>query len=88
MNGLEETAALDMVSIPGGNPQSVIGDYTGFNHTSVSEFAPIHVPSPGTSNGIAYAAGKHQSDGLRVEIRMEQSDLYYSEGMAPRHGVP
>jgi xyloglucan-specific exo-beta-1,4-glucanase len=68
-----------MVSIPGGNPQSVIGDYTGFNHTSVSEFAPIHVPSPGTSNGIAYAAGN-----TKVMARVSKSEWssqtsYYSE---------
>ena len=79
VNGLEETVALDMVSIPGGNPQSVIGDYTGFNHTSVSEFAPIHVPSPGTSNGIAYAAGN-----TKVMARVSKSEWssqtsYYSE---------
>ena len=75
VNGLEETVALDMVSIPGGNPQSVIGDYTGFNHTSVSEFAPIHVPSPGNQQWHRLCGRQHQSDGPRVEIRMEQSDL-------------
>jgi hypothetical protein len=80
VNGLEETVALDMVSIPGGNPQSVIGDYTGFNHTSVSEFAPIHVPSPGTSNGIAYAAGNTKVMARVSRIRYGAvMTSYYSE---------
>lgn len=56
VNGVEETVALDFISIPGGSPLSVIGDYTGFKHDKVNEFAPIHKPAPGSSYGIAYAA--------------------------------
>lgn len=54
VNGLEETVALDMVSVPGGDLMSVIGDYTGFVHKNIHEFAPIHNPAPGTTGGINY----------------------------------
>lgn len=56
VQGVEETVPLDMISIPGKDPMSVIGDYTGFTHTSVAEYAPIHDPAPGTTYGIGYAA--------------------------------
>lgn len=56
VQGVEETVPLDMISIPGKAPMSVIGDYTGFVHESVAEYAPIHDPAPGTTYGIGYAA--------------------------------
>ena len=79
VNGVEETVALDLVSVPGGNPMSVIGDYTGFTHEKVNEFAPIHDPAPGTSSGIAYAA-KNPDIMARVSGN-EWADLtdYYTE---------
>lgn len=55
VNGLEETVMLDMVSIPNGPTVSVIGDYDGFRHTDVTQYAPRHTPSIGTTTGIAYA---------------------------------
>jgi xyloglucan-specific exo-beta-1,4-glucanase len=60
VNGLEETVALDLISIPGGGLFSVIGDYTGFNHIDIHEFAPIHKPESHTTGGIAYAAQNTQ----------------------------
>jgi len=56
VNGLEETVALDLVSIPGGDLYSVIGDYTGFRHSDIHSFPPIHKPESHTTGGIAYAA--------------------------------
>lgn len=56
VQGVEETVPLDMISIPGKAPMSVIGDYTGFVHEKVGEYAPIHDPAPGTTYGIGYAA--------------------------------
>ncbi|HEX8238022.1 MAG TPA: hypothetical protein VF600_18930 [Abditibacteriaceae bacterium] len=56
VRGLEETVPLDVVSIPNGGPVlSVIGDYDGFRSTDVSQYAPIHTPRMGTTNGLAYA---------------------------------
>jgi photosystem II stability/assembly factor-like uncharacterized protein len=56
VRGLEETVPLNLVSIPNGGPVlSVIGDYDGFRSTDVSQYAPIHMPRMGTTNGLAYA---------------------------------
>ncbi len=54
VNGLEETVPLDIISIPGRNTLSVIGDYTGFIHNDIHEFPAIHDPAPGTTGGICY----------------------------------
>jgi hypothetical protein len=54
--GLEETVPLNFVSIPGGPLVSAIGDYDGFRHTDVTQYAPIHTPRMGTTAGLAYAA--------------------------------
>jgi lysophospholipase L1-like esterase len=54
--GLEESVPLNMVSIPGGPAISAIGDYDGFRHTDVSQYAPIHTPTMGTTWGLDYAA--------------------------------
>lgn len=54
--GIEETVPLDIVSITGGPLVSVIGDYDGFKHTSITAFSPIHTPRMGTTTGLAFAA--------------------------------
>ncbi len=54
--GLEETVPNDIVSITGGPLFSVIGDYDGFKHTDITQYAPIHTPRMGSTNGITYAA--------------------------------
>lgn len=56
IKGLEETVPLDIVSITDGPLFSTIGDYDGFKHTDVSQYAPIYSPGMGTTSGIAYAA--------------------------------
>lgn len=56
VNGLEETVVLDLVSIPNGPVVNVIGDYDGFRHTDITQYAPRHTPSIGTTTGIAYAS--------------------------------
>ena len=79
VNGVEETVPLDMVSVPGKNPMSVIGDYTGFSHESVNEYAPIHYPSPGTSDGIAYAALNTDIMARVSEAKYSSLNSYYTE---------
>jgi xyloglucan-specific exo-beta-1,4-glucanase len=54
--GIEETVPLDIVSIPGGPLVSVIGDYDGFVHSDITQYAPIHTPRMGTTTGLAVAA--------------------------------
>lgn len=57
VKGLEETVPLNLVSVPGGSLVSAIGDYDGFRHTNVAQYAPIHAPQMGTTTGLAVAAG-------------------------------
>ena len=54
--GIEETVPLDIVSIKGGPLVSVIGDYDGFVHSDITQYAPIHTPRMGTTTGLAVAA--------------------------------
>jgi photosystem II stability/assembly factor-like uncharacterized protein len=54
--GLEESVPLNLVSIPGGPVISAIGDYDGFRHTDLTQYAPIHTPTMGTTWGLDYAA--------------------------------
>lgn len=73
VNGLEETVALDMISVPGGDLMSVIGDYTGFIHKNIHEFAPIHDPALGTTGGINYC-----SKDPSVMMRVANIGFYYT----------
>jgi xyloglucan-specific exo-beta-1,4-glucanase len=72
VKGLEETVPLNLVSIPGGPLISTIGDYDGFRHTDVTQYAPIHTPRMGSTGGLAYAA-TNSSTVVRVG-----SQMYYS----------
>lgn len=54
--GIEEVVPLDIVSIEGGPLVSVIGDYDGFKHTDILQYAPIHTPRMGSTTGLAVAA--------------------------------
>lgn len=56
VKGLEETVPLDIYSIEDGALVSVIGDYDGFTHTNVKNYAPIHTPRMGTTTGLDVAA--------------------------------
>jgi hypothetical protein len=75
VKGLEETVPLDLVSIPNGPLVSVIGDYDGFRHTDVTQYAPIHTPQMGTTTGLAFAA-QNTNVLLRVGDKM-----FYSTNM-------
>lgn len=70
--GLEETVPLDMQSIASGPLISVIGDYDGFRHTDVTQYAPIHNPRMGTTGTIEYA-----SLNPKVAVRAG-AKMYYS----------
>jgi lysophospholipase L1-like esterase len=73
--GLEESVPLNMISIPGGPAISAIGDYDGFRHTDVTQYAPIHTPTMGTTWGLDYAAGNP-----KVVVRVG-SEMYLSGDM-------
>ena len=55
VHGLEESVPLNLISIPGGPVISAIGDYDGFRHTDVTQYAPILTPTMGTTFGLAVA---------------------------------
>jgi xyloglucan-specific exo-beta-1,4-glucanase len=75
VKGLEETVPLNMVSIPDGPQISVIGDYDGFRHTDIEQYAPIHNPRMGTTTGLDYAVS-NKNKVVRVGTSM-----YYSGDM-------
>jgi hypothetical protein len=75
VKGLEETVPLGLESIPNGPVISVIGDYTGFRHTNLDQYAPIHNPQMGTTTGLALA-GQNTNKIVRVGNAM-----YYSTDM-------
>ncbi len=55
--GIEETAFLDGISIPGGPLISSLGDVTGFVHNPLTSFpANKLAPTDGNNQSIAYAA--------------------------------
>lgn len=81
---LEETVLLDIVSIPNGPMVSVIGDYDGFRHTDVTQYAPRHTPSVGTTTGIAYASLNPNimlRAGAKTVNSVQVGALYYSSDM-------
>ncbi len=76
VKGLEETVALDMLSIPNGPVFSAIGDYGGFRHEDVTKFAPDHEPHMGTTHSITCA-----SLNPNIMLRIGHEKMYYSEDM-------
>ncbi|HOU67278.1 MAG TPA: hypothetical protein PKW49_01675 [Paludibacteraceae bacterium] len=73
VNGLEETVPLDMVSVPDGNLYTVIGDYSGFIHNNIHEFAPIYSVAPGTTGGINFYSGDP-----KIMMRVANTGFYYT----------
>ncbi|MVT12082.1 T9SS type A sorting domain-containing protein [Chitinophaga tropicalis] len=56
--GIEETALLDGISIPGGPFISSFGDVTGFVHEPLTSYPSKRLsPTDGNNQSIAYAAG-------------------------------
>ncbi|MBC8052617.1 MAG: T9SS type A sorting domain-containing protein [Sphingobacteriaceae bacterium] len=75
VKGLEETVSTNLVSIPGGPVISTIGDYDGFRHTDVYQYAPIHNPRMGTTTGLAYGVTNKNK-----VVRVGKA-IYYSNDM-------
>ena len=74
--GIEETALLDGVSIPGGPFISSFGDVTGFVHESLTSFPSVKLsPADKNNHSIAYAAG-NTNKVVRASDR--GSVIYYS----------
>ncbi len=71
-DGIEEVVALDMVSVPGGNPYSAIGDYDGFEHEDPSKPGKQHSPNMGSTGAIAYCP---QNPDVMIRIAENQNDV-------------
>lgn len=82
VRGLEETVALNLVTIPAGPVISVISDYDGFRHTDVTQYAPIHNPRVGSTSALDFARlspGKVVRAGYRNAA--DPSAMFYSADM-------
>ncbi len=76
VKGLEETAFLDGISIPGGPLISSFGDVTGFVHNPLTSYPSSNLkPSDQNNTSIAYAAGNTNKV---VRISNGGSVVYYS----------
>ncbi|XHS77399.1 exo-alpha-sialidase [Burkholderiaceae bacterium UC74_6] len=73
VRGLEETVALNLVSVSGGPLLSAIGDYDGFRHTNIDAYSPIHTPRLGATTGMTVAAGN-----TSVVVRAGTGKMYRS----------
>lgn len=71
-DGIEEVVALDMVSVPGGNPYSAIGDYDGFEHEDLTKPGKQHTPNMGSTSAIAYCP---QNPDVMIRIAENQNDV-------------
>jgi xyloglucan-specific exo-beta-1,4-glucanase len=96
VDGLEETVPLDIVSIPNGPVLSAIGDYDGFRHVDVTQYAPIHTPRMGTTPGIAAASlnqniamrvGRHDVSGVAKGLIYYSSDMGVTWSERPASGL-
>ncbi len=77
-DGIEEVVVLDMISVPGGDEFSAIGDYDGFKHTDVDAIGLQHQPNMGSTGGIAYCP---QNPDVMIRIAENQNDVapgYYT----------
>lgn len=73
--GIEEVVPLDLVSVPGGNVYSAIGDYDGFIHSSVTD-STQYQPNMGSTGAIAYC--KSNPD-IMLRYSENESKGYYSQ---------
>ena len=74
--GIEEVVALDMVSVPGGDEYSAIGDYDGFIHTDVSLPGEQYQPNIGSTSAIAYCPAASE---YMVRLSQNNAKGYYSK---------
>lgn len=83
-NGIEETAVLGLLVVPGGPPLlSAVGDIGGFTHTSL-DVAPDqawHTPTYGTTRDIDYAGNKPAS-----LVRSGESDTEINTAVSFNYG--
>ena len=75
VHGIEESGTYAVESIPGGPLVSIIGDYDGFIQNDPSQYVQRHMPSMGSTTGLAIAA---QAPHVMARVGQE---LYTSTNM-------
>lgn len=74
-DGIEEVVALDMVSVPGGNAYSAIGDYDGFIHENATDIPEQYKPNIGSTSAIAYCPSNPE---VMARVGEHEAKGYYS----------
>jgi len=74
--GVEETVPLDMVSVKGGYAYSVIGDYDGFIHKSLTDIGIQYTPNIGSTGVIAVC---NSDNNIMMRISYDDNIAYYSK---------
>ncbi len=77
-DGVEEVVALDMVSVPGGEEFSAIGDYDGFVHTDPDGIPLQYQPNMGSTSAIAYCPANPDVMVRVSEHGSDNGNGYYS----------
>lgn len=70
--GIEETVPYELVSIPGGELVTVVGDYDGFTQDDAAEFGTRHSSNAGSMTGLAGRRRQHRRVGKGCELRNRQ----------------
>jgi len=80
-DGIEEVVALDMISAPGKNPYSVIGDYDGFEHVdkvNSNRFSPTMTAATGGSGSASAIAYCPQNSDVMMRCAEGKGVGYYT----------
>lgn len=76
--GIEETVPYELVSIPGGELVTVVGDYDGFTQDDAAEFGTRHSSNAGSMTGLAVAAA-NTDVWVKAANSDTGNDFWYSE---------
>lgn len=77
VNGLEETAPNNLVSIAGGPVLSAVNDIDGFRHTDLTQDPSRYNPQMGSTTGLDYAVNNNNKI-VRVGGDWSGGSMYYS----------
>lgn len=80
-DGIEEVVALDMISAPGKNPYSVIGDYDGFEHLDTvnsNRYSPTMTAATGGSGSASAIAYCPQNPDVMMRCAEGKGVGYYT----------
>lgn len=73
--GVEETVALDIMSIPNGPLVTAIGDYDGMVYTDTSDYGTLHTTAIGSTEAIAYGGENNE---IWAKVGADQANVLIS----------